>query len=73
MFTRSETTRFQTLDAVIDYWDLHGESPTYKELGDILGVSEAAAHNRVKNLEKWGHVEITDRTHRNIILVDKRD
>lgn len=46
-----------TLRAIREYREEHGCSPTFRELGAVLGISKVAAWGHVQDLAKAGVVQ----------------
>lgn len=61
----------QTLDVIRQHMRTHRLPPTYKELGDALGVSRVSAFGFVRQLEAGGYVKIVA-GHRGIRLLDEK-
>ena len=47
----------RTFDAIRNYIEEHGESPTLAELGEILDLSPTPVHDSVKQLVRKGYLE----------------
>ena len=48
----------EILDAIITYMELHGYSPTTREIGDIVGLrSTSTVHFRLKRMIESGLLE----------------
>tara|TARA_R100000789_G_scaffold9574_1_gene13419 strand:- start:411 stop:677 length:267 start_codon:yes stop_codon:yes gene_type:complete len=47
----------KTYDAIIDYSDIHGHTPTYMELAAAMGLGYGAVRLRVDTLKEFGWVQ----------------
>jgi len=60
----------RTLRAIQDFIGKRGFPPTSKELGDILGISSASAHEQVSQLVRKGYVRREARKARSLEVVE---
>lgn len=65
---KTEKMLNDTLRAIEEYLFVHGETPTYKELGRKLRISDRTAEYRVKQLKKQGRVTMAESGWRKIRL-----
>lgn len=52
-----KVTEKQVLKFIKQYRKKNGFSPTYKEIGDALGLTDAGAFDAVKRLENDGYIK----------------
>lgn len=65
------STQLRTLEAIRQYVQAHGKSPTYVEMGKLLGVSKSAIRRHVQMLERHGLLTRSQSwKHRQIQLVE---
>jgi repressor LexA len=59
----------QILDFIGAYTERHGVSPTFKEIGDAVGLkSSSSVKHQIEQLQKKGYVTRRDRTPRSIVV-----
>ena len=60
----------QILDFIHAYTERHGVSPSFKEIGDAVGLkSSSGVKHQIEQLQRKGYVTRRDRTPRSIVLV----
>lgn len=66
------SSQMQTLEALRIFYRLRGYSPTYRELGDLRGLSAKAVHRHIRQLAARGYVrKVRPGSWRQIQLVDR--
>lgn len=55
---------------VEDYWRVHGQGPTYPEIGEAVGLRATSVHYQITVLADAGCVTYTPRLPRSVRVVD---
>jgi SOS-response transcriptional repressor LexA len=59
------------LDAIVRHRSQHGFSPSVRELVADTGLATQTVVGRLRELERTGYIQRTNRTARSIVLLDK--
>ncbi len=62
--------QFKTLEWIRRFIKKNGWSPSYREIGDGMGVSNVAAYNAVNRLIDRGHLDKEEGQHRGIKIIE---